>query len=540
MKYIDPINTTAWLQLKEHFNQIGKVHMKDLFFHDANRFDKFSVNFEDQIIVDFSKNRITDTTMTKLLKLTDEMKLSDAINDMFSGKKINYTENQPVLHVALRNNNKDPIIVNKTNVMLKIDAVLKKIKFFSELVISGKWTGFSNMSITDVVNIGIGGSDLGPNMVTDSLEFYKNHLKVHYVSNIDGSHLSNVLKHLNPESTLFIIVSKTFNTQETMINANSARKWLLNKFKDEKCISKHFCAVSTNLDKPIKFGISYENIFEIWHWVGGRYSLWSAVGLSIVLSIGFSNFKKFLSGAYSMDQHFLKTDFRRNIPVLLALISIWYNNFFKTETEAILPYDQSMSRFPKYLQQANMESNGKSVSRNAQNVLWQTGPIIWGEPGTNAQHAFFQLLHQGTKLVPCDFIGTVLSHYSLRDHHKVLLSNFFAQTQALAFGTNDSSTKDIIFKHRSIPFKLFKGNKPTNSLLLKKVTPYTLGALIALYEHKIFTQGIIFNIFSFDQWGVELGKSLANNILNDLSNNEKTLHYDTSTNNLINYYKNWS
>lgn len=540
MKYINPVDTFAWANLKEHFYSIKKVHMRDLFFHDTKRFNRFSINFEDQIIIDFSKNRIVEATITKLLELADAMKLSDAIIDMFNGKKINYTENQPVLHIALRNQSNHPIVIDGIDVMLEINSVLEKMKIFSELVISGKWMGFSNESITDVVNIGIGGSDLGPNMVTDSLEPYKNHLNIHYISNVDGSHIVNVLKKLKPEHTLFIVVSKTFKTQETIMNAYTARNWLLKACQDEKCISKHFCAVSMNMNEPVKFGINYKNIFKIWNWVGGRYSLWSAVGLSIMLSVGFNNFKELLSGAYSMDKHFFKTDFRKNIPVLLALIGVWYNNFFKAETEAIFPYDQSMHRLPKYLQQANMESNGKSISRNVELLSWQTGPIVWGESGTNGQHAFFQLIHQGTKLVPCDFIGAVLSHHTLDHHHNALLSNFFAQTQALAFGTSDFlKNNNSGFKSLSFPFKMFLGNKPTNSLLLKKVTPYTLGALIALYEHKIFTQGVIFNIFSFDQWGVELGKTLANDILKKLTNNNEILSYDSSTNNLINYYKKW-
>lgn len=540
MKYIDPINTKAWLNLKEHFNDIKYVHMKDLFFRDSSRFNKFSINFEDEILIDFSKNRITETTITKLLQLADEMKLLDFIQDMFNGKRINCTENQPVLHVALRNKSNVPIIVDDLDIMLEVNAVLKKMKDFSELVISGKWKGFSNQAITDVVNIGIGGSDLGPHMVTDALQPYQNHLKIHFISNIDGSHLLNVLKHLNPETTLFLVVSKTFNTQETITNAYSARNWVLNRFKDKKSISRHFCAVSMEINKPIVFGIDYRNIFKFWNWVGGRYSVWSSVGLSVVLAIGFDNFKNFLKGAHSMDQHFLKTNFRHNIPVILALIGIWYNNFFKAETEAILPYDQSMHRFPKYLQQANMESNGKFVSRNQKVLSWQTGPIVWGEAGTNGQHAFYQLIHQGTKLVPCDFIGVVCSHHTLDNHHKILLSNFFAQTKALAFGKSvNLVTTNNTSKVSSELFKAFEGNKPTNSLLLRKITPYNLGALIAIYEHKIFTQGIIFNIFSFDQWGVELGKNLANNIFQEMVHNTKTSEFDSSTNNLINYYKRW-
>ncbi|BBI01433.1 glucose-6-phosphate isomerase [Buchnera aphidicola (Nipponaphis monzeni)] len=544
MKYLDPINTQAWVELKKHFEQIKNVHIKDLFYNDSNRFEKFSINFDNQLLVDFSKNRITSETVNKLLQLANEMKLKSSIQSMFNGEKINYTENQPVLHVALRNQIDKKMIVHGENIMSCINKSLKKMQIFSELVINKIWIGFSNKNITDIVNIGIGGSDLGPHMVYDALTPYRNYLKVHYVSNIDGSHLLNVLKKVNPETTLFIVVSKTFTTQETMINANSACNWLLKYAKHKKFISKHFCAVTMNIQKAKSFGIDEQNIFELWDWVGGRYSLWSSVGISIMLSIGFKNFMKLLEGGHAMDRHFLETDFKKNIPVLLALISVWYNNFFRMETEAILPYDQYLHRLPEYLQQANMESNGKCVNRNGKLVTWQTGPIIWGKSGTNGQHAFYQLMHQGTKIIPCDFIAAINSHNELDDHHKILLSHFFAQTKALAFGTNsdiifNDFKNDIEFKNHALPFKVFLGNRPTNSILLKKVTPYTLGLLLALYEHKIFTQGVIFNIFSFDQWGVELGKILSKKIFVKLNKTLNISSYDSSTENLISYYKQW-
>ncbi|XBC39217.1 MAG: glucose-6-phosphate isomerase [Buchnera aphidicola (Nurudea shiraii)] len=546
MKNINPIKTYSWESLKRHFQKIKNLHMKDLFFQDKQRFSRFSINFNDQILIDFSKNRITSETMSKLLMLAEEVDLIDAMQCMFNGEKINCTEGRAVLHTALRNNSDSPVMYNKKNVMIDIKKVLKKMKLFSESVINGVWKGFTGKSITDVVNIGIGGSDLGPSMVVKALNAYKNHLKIHFVSNMDGSHISNVLKKLCPETTLFLIVSKTFSTQETIINANTAKMWMMKYFHTESCIDQHFIAISENMKNAVSFGIKSENIFLFWNWVGGRYSLWSSVGLSIVLSIGFNNFSKLLNGAYAMDQHYVNTTLSKNIPVILALIGIWYNNFFLSETEAILPYDQNMRRFPAFLQQTNMESNGKNIDRNGFPVTWQTGPIIWGEPGTNGQHAFYQLLHQGTKLIPCDFIASIHPNNSiLIDHHIQLLSHFFSQTKALAFGkfkeNIDQDTINTTYQSKKLfnvsPYKAFEGNRPSNSIFMHKVNPYNLGSLIALYEHKVFTQGVIFNIFTFDQWGVELGKNLAKSISLTLTNNLEETKYDSSTNGLINFYK---
>ncbi|HAL0943363.1 TPA: glucose-6-phosphate isomerase [Escherichia coli] len=547
MKNINPTQTAAWQALQKHFDEMKDVTIADLFAKDGDRFSKFSATFDDQMLVDYSKNRITEETLAKLQDLAKECDLAGAIKSMFSGEKINRTENRAVLHVALRNRSNTPVLVDGKDVMPEVNAVLEKMKTFSEAIISGEWKGYTGKAITDVVNIGIGGSDLGPYMVTEALRPYKNHLNMHFVSNVDGTHIAEVLKKVNPETTLFLVASKTFTTQETMTNAHSARDWFLKAAGDEKHVAKHFAALSTNAKAVGEFGIDTANMFEFWDWVGGRYSLWSAIGLSIVLSIGFDNFVELLSGAHAMDKHFSTTPAEKNLPVLLALIGIWYNNFFGAETEAILPYDQYMHRFAAYFQQGNMESNGKYVDRNGNVVDYQTGPIIWGEPGTNGQHAFYQLIHQGTKMVPCDFIAPAITHNPLSDHHQKLLSNFFAQTEALAFGKSrevveqeyrdqgkDPATLDYV-----VPFKVFEGNRPTNSILLREITPFSLGALIALYEHKIFTQGVILNIFTFDQWGVELGKQLANRILPELKDDKEISSHDSSTNGLINRYKAW-
>ncbi|EPA2830938.1 glucose-6-phosphate isomerase [Escherichia coli] len=547
MKNINPTQTAAWQALQKHFDEMKDVTIADLFAKDGDRFSKFSATFDDQMLVDYSKNRITEETLAKLQDLAKECDLAGAIKSMFSGEKINRTENRAVLHVALRNRSNTPILVDGKDVMPEVNAVLEKMKTFSEAIISGEWKGYTGKAITDVVNIGIGGSDLGPYMVTEALRPYKNHLNMHFVSNVDGTHIAEVLKKVNPETTLFLVASKTFTTQETMTNAHSARDWFLKAAGDEKHVAKHFAALSTNAKAVGEFGIDTANMFEFWDWVGGRYSLWSAIGLSIVLSIGFDNFVELLSGAHAMDKHFSTTPAEKNLPVLLALIGIWYNNFFGAETEAILPYDQYMHRFAAYFQQGNMESNGKYVDRYGNVVDYQTGPIIWGEPGTNGQHAFYQLIHQGTKMVPCDFIAPAITHNPLSDHHQKLLSNFFAQTEALAFGKSrevveqeyrdqgkDPATLDYV-----VPFKVFEGNRPTNSILLREITPFSLGALIALYEHKIFTQGVILNIFTFDQWGVELGKQLANRILPELKDDKEISSHDSSTNGLINRYKAW-
>ena len=547
MKNINPTQTAAWQALQKHFDEMKDVTIADLFAKDGDRFSKFSATFDDQMLVDYSKNRITEETLAKLQDLAKECDLAGAIKSMFSGEKINRTENRAVLHVALRNRSNTPLLVDGKDVMPEVNAVLAKMKGFCEQVISGEWKGYTGKAITDVVNIGIGGSDLGPYMVTEALRPYKNHLNMHFVSNVDGTHIAETLRKLNPETTLFLVASKTFTTQETMTNALSAREWLLTAAKEETAVAKHFVALSTNATEVAKFGIDTNNMFEFWDWVGGRYSLWSAIGLSIALSLGFENFEQLLEGAHAMDKHFLNAPIEQNIPTTLALVGIWNNNFLGAESEAILPYDQYMHRFAAYFQQGNMESNGKYVGRDGQVVTHQTGPIIWGEPGTNGQHAFYQLIHQGTKLIPCDFIAPAQTHNPLADHHPKLLSNFFAQTEALAFG----KSKDVVEQEflqagkkleevaNIVPFKVFTGNKPTNSILVQKITPFTLGALIAMYEHKIFVQGVIFNIYSFDQWGVELGKQLANRILPELENDEKITSHDSSTNGLINQFKAW-
>jgi glucose-6-phosphate isomerase len=545
LKQINPRETKAWKDLENHFSEIREKHMKELFSDDNNRFENFSYRFND-VLVDCSKNIITSETLKLLLDLAHEVDLGDAINKMFSGDKINSTEDRSVLHVALRNKSGNPIYSEGTDVMPEVNAVLEQMKNFSNRLISGKWKGYTGKDITDIVNIGIGGSDLGPYMVTEALKPYKMpNIRVHYVSNVDGTHIAETLKKINPETSLFIIASKTFTTQETMTNAMTAKEWFLEKARDQREVARHFVALSTNEAKVREFGIDPSNMFRFWDWVGGRYSLWSSIGLSIACSIGYDRFDELLEGAYEMDQHFLNSSFEKNIPVVLALIGIWYNNFFGAETEAILPYDQYMHRFPAYFQQGNMESNGKCVDRTGKKVAYQTGPIIWGEPGTNGQHAFYQLIHQGTKLIPCDFLAPAMSHNPRGDHHQKLLSNFFAQTEALMMGkTEDEVVKELRSLGKSDeeinalkPFKVFDGNKPTNSILFKKLTPKTLGSLIAMYEHKIFVQGVIWNIFSFDQWGVELGKQLANQILPELQGDEPVSSHDGSTNGLINEYK---
>lgn len=546
MKNINPTTTAAWQALEKHFQEMKTVTMRDLFAQDSERFNRFSATLDDKMLVDFSKNRITDKTLELLRDLAKETDLTGAIKSMFSGEKINRTEDRAVLHVALRNRSSTPIMSDGKDVMPEVNAVLAKMKSFCHRIISGEWKGFTGKVITDVVNIGIGGSDLGPYMVTEALRPYKNHLNMHFVSNVDATHIAETLRPLNPETTLFLIASKTFTTQETMTNAHTARDWFLSAGK-ENDVAKHFAALSTNGKAVGEFGIDTANMFEFWDWVGGRYSLWSAIGLSISLSVGFDNFEKLLSGAHTMDRHFADTPVENNLPVTLALISLWYNNFFGAETEAILPYDQYMHRFAAYFQQGNMESNGKYVDRDGHKVSYQTGPIIWGEPGTNGQHAFYQLIHQGTKMIPCDFIAPALSHNPLSDHHAKLLSNYFAQTEALAFGKSAKEVEDEFAKAGQqakdvahiVPFKVFEGNRPTNSILLREITPYSLGMLIALYEHKIFTQGAIMNIFSFDQWGVELGKQLASRILPELKDDKPVSDHDVSTNGLINAFKQW-
>ncbi|MGL4545219.1 MAG: glucose-6-phosphate isomerase, partial [Plesiomonas sp.] len=524
MKNINPTQTAAWQQLEQHYQTMRHTHLRDLFADQTDRFTAYSAEFEDQFLLDYSKNLINQSTMTHLFALAEQTDLPASIKSMFSGEKINRTEDRAVLHIALRNRSNTPIMVDGRDVMPEVNAVLTKMKAFCDRVIGGEWKGYTGKAITDVVNIGIGGSDLGPYMVTEALKAYKNHLNMHFVSNVDGTHIAETLKTLNPETTLFLVASKTFTTQETMTNALSARAWFLAAAEDQAHVAKHFAALSTNASAVAAFGIDTANMFEFWDWVGGRYSLWSAIGLSIALSIGFENFEQLLSGAHAMDRHFAETELSHNLPVLLALIGLWYNNFFGAETEAILPYDQYMHRFAAYFQQGNMESNGKSVDRNGDPVNYQTGPIIWGEPGTNGQHAFYQLIHQGTKLIPCDFIAPANSHNPLGDHHAKLMSNFFAQTEALAFGKTAAEVEEeFVLAGKTaaevehiVPFKAFEGNRPTNSILLREITPYSLGALIALYEHKIFSQGAMLNIFSFDQWGVELGKQLANRILPEL------------------------
>ncbi|WP_374950567.1 glucose-6-phosphate isomerase [Mucilaginibacter sp.] len=543
---IDFTSTQSYKYLTDHYLDVLTKNLKDLFAADSQRFEKFSLQFDD-ILLDYSKNRIDDETIALLIQLARECGVNKAIEAMFAGEKINVTEGRPVLHVALRNRANTPILVDGKDVMPDVNRVLQHMKEFSTAITSGEWKGYTGKAITDVVNIGIGGSDLGPVMVTEALKAYKNHLNMHFVSNVDGTHIAETLKELNAETTLFLIASKTFTTQETMGNAHSARDWFIEKGGKDQDVAKHFAALSTNSEGVEKFGIDTKNMFEFWDWVGGRYSLWSAIGLSIALSVGFDNFEELLSGAHAMDEHFKSTELEENLPAILALVGIWHNNFFEAETEAILPYDQYMHRFAAYFQQGDMESNGKHVDRNGKHVDYQTGPVIWGEPGTNGQHAFYQLIHQGTKLIPCDFIAPAQSHNPLGEHHNMLLSNFFAQTEALMNGkTEDEVIAELKNAGKSdeeishiAPFKVFEGNRPTNSILVKKITPRTLGSLIAMYEHKIFVQGIIWNIYSFDQWGVELGKQLAGKILPELKDNSPVNTHDSSTNGLINQYKAW-
>ena len=542
---INPTQTESWRKLAAHHKKMDSVHMKDLFATDPDRFNKFSFQFRD-ILVDCSKNRITAETLRLLIGLARETGVIEAVESMFKGDRINATENRAVLHVALRNITGGPIFVDGEDVMAEVNAVLQQIKTFSDQLNSGKWRGFTGKKITDIVNIGIGGSDLGPVMVTEALTPYgQQGLSVHFVSNIDGTHLVETLKDLDPETTLFITASKTFTTQETMTNAISAKSWFLDHAQKPAHVARHFIAVSTNAEAVAAFGIDPDKMFIFWDWVGGRYSLWSAIGLSIACYIGFENFSELLQGAHAMDQHFKSEPFETNIPVLLALIGIWYTNFFGAQSEVILPYDQYLHRFPAYFQQGNMESNGKSVDRGGNRLTYQSGPIIWGEPGTNGQHSFYQLMHQGTKIIPADFLAPAVSHNPLGDHHSILLSNFFAQTEALMNGkTRQEVEAELKQDGRSAaeisklaPYKVFEGNLPTNSILFKKLTPATLGSLIAMYEHKIFVQGVIWNIFSFDQWGVELGKQLARKILPELSDDQPVDTHDGSTNGLINAYK---
>ena len=538
---VNPSQTAAWQQIQSHFEKMQAISMKDLFASDANRAEKFHIQWND-FLVDYSKNIINQETLDLLLNLANEVELKQAISSYFQGDLINQTENRAVLHTALRAKESANILVDGVNVMPEVYSVKNKIKNFSNEVISGNKKGFTGKPFTDIVNIGIGGSDLGPAMIVEALQFYKNHLNVHFVSNVDGDHVKEVIKKLNPETTLFVVVSKTFTTQETLSNAETIRSWFLQSASQED-VAKHFVAVSTNIQKVTEFGINPDNVFPMWDWVGGRFSLWSAVGLSVSLAVGFDNFDKLLKGANEMDEHFKNESFDKNIPVVLALLSIWYNNFFGAESEALIPYTQYLQKLAPYLQQGIMESNGKSIGRDGKPVNYQTGTIIWGEPGTNSQHAFFQLIHQGTKLIPTDFIGFKQSLYGNKDHHDKLMSNFFAQTEALLMGKTEAQVKAEFEKQGIsgekanflLPFKVFLGNKPTNTILINKLTPESLGALVAMYEHKIFVQGIIWNIFSYDQWGVELGKQLANSILDEIVTKEVKNH-DSSTSFLLKAY----
>ena len=534
---INPVKTASWKKLQDHYKEMKNIPMKDLFKEDPERFKKFCFSLP-EIICDLSKNIITDKTKQLLLELGNECELQKAIKAMFAGELINGTEGRSVLHTALRNFSGKPVYSEGKDVMPDIIKELEHLKIFCQKIHKGEWKGYSGKKIKYIVNIGIGGSDLGPVMVTEALKpYWKKDIQPYFVSNIDGTDLAEVLKKITTEETLFLIASKTFTTQETMTNAHSARDWFLKTAKDKKAVAKHFVALSSN-DKGVEeFGIDKKNMFVFWDWVGGRYSLWSAIGLSIALTIGYDNFEELLKGGFETDKHFREKSFDKNIPVLMGLISIWYINFFGARAEAILPYDQYLHRFPAYFQQGNMESNGKNMDRNGKKVSYPTGPVIWGEPGTNGQHAFYQLLHQGTPLIPCDFIAPVHSHNPMGHHHKILLSNFFAQTEALMNGKSKRELIDEKVADGLIPFKEFEGNKPTNSFLVTKITPFTLGEMIAMYEHKIFVQGIIWNIYSFDQWGVELGKNLAKKILPELENNEIIKTHDSSTNGLINLYK---
>lgn len=541
---VNPTETRAWRNLEMAFLTLQATHMRELFAEDPDRFKKFSLQFED-ILIDYSKNIINEEGMELLFELAKKADLTAAIQAMFTGEKINKTENRSVLHVALRNRSNKPVLVEGADVMPEVNKVLDQMKRFSSDVITGSWKGYTGKPIKNIVNIGIGGSDLGPYMVTEALRPYWSSITPYFVSNVDGTHIAETVKKIDPETTLFIIASKTFTTQETMTNAESARAWFLEKTGGKGDVAKHFVAVSTNTKEVTKFGIAAENMFVFWDWVGGRYSLWSSIGLSICCTIGFDNFVQLLEGAHAMDNHFRNEPFEKNAPVILALLGIWYNNFFHAASEAILPYDQYLHRFAAYFQQGNMESNGKSIDRDGNPVIYQTGPIIWGEPGTNGQHAFYQLIHQGTKMIPCDFLAPAISHNPLSDHHQKLLSNYFAQTEALMNGKTQEEVEAELEKagmsveemEIHTAYRVFEGNRPSNSILFKKLTPRTLGSLIAMYEHKIFTQGVIWNIYSFDQWGVELGKVLAKKILPELADAEQVTSHDASTNGLINYFK---
>jgi glucose-6-phosphate isomerase len=541
LQNINPSSTAAWKAIQEHFETMKTVSMKNMFQEDSSRASKFHIQWND-FLFDYSKNRIDQETIDLLLNLADEVNLKESINSYFQGELINKTENRAVLHTALRAPQNSVVTVDGKNVIPEIYEVKNKIKAFTDEVVNGVRKGYTGKAFTDVVNIGIGGSDLGPAMMVEGLQYYKNHLNVHFVSNVDGDHVNEIIKKINPETTLFVIVSKTFTTQETLTNSETIRSWFLKSAKQDD-VAKHFVAVSTNIKNVTQFGINAENVFPMWDWVGGRFSLWSAVGLSISLAVGFDNFDKVLKGANYMDEHFKTASFDKNIPVILALLSIWYNNFFGSESEALIPYSQYLQKLAPYLQQGIMESNGKSIGRDGKRVNYQTGTIIWGEPGTNSQHAFFQLIHQGTKLIPTDFIGFVNSLHGDKDHHDKLMSNFFAQTEALLNGKSEEQVRNE-FKKQGVsnenadyltPFKVFEGNKPTNTILIKKLTPETLGSLIAMYEHKIFVQGVIWNIFSYDQWGVELGKQLANSILDEM-NSKNVKNHDSSTTFLLNHY----
>jgi len=545
---IDPIQTAGWKKLERLSTDRGRLDLRRLFAEDPGRFGKFSRELDEEILLDFSKNLIDEEIFETLLELLDEVDLKGAREAMFAGEKINRTEDRAVLHTALRNRSNTPIVIDGEDIMPGINAVLDQMRDFCHKVHSGTWRGYTGKRITDIVNIGIGGSDLGPVMVTQALRAYKlEGIEPHFVSNVDGTHIAETLRSLDPETTLFLIASKTFTTQETMTNAHTARSWFLASAKEESAIAKHFVAMSTNAEGVEAFGIHLDQMFQFWDWVGGRYSLWSSIGLSIALTIGFDRFIELLEGAHSMDRHFRESRSRDNLPVILALLGVWYNNFLGAESHAVLPYDQYLHRFAAYLQQGDMESNGKYVDRNGKRVDYQTGPIIWGEPGTNGQHAFYQLIHQGTKLIPCDFIAPAVSLNPIGKHHTILLSNFFAQTEALAFGkTKEEVEREFTEAGKSpeeiadiVPYKVFEGNRPTNSILFRKMTPRTLGKLIALYEHKIFVQGIIWNIYSFDQWGVELGKQLAGKILPELEGDAPVRSHDASTNGLINRWKTW-
>ena len=540
-----PTQLPAWRALAAHYEEVAPLHMRDLFAQDPRRFERFSLRFED-ILLDYSKNRVTDETMRLLFDLAEQAQLREWTARMFGGERINTTENRAVLHVALRNPSNRPVLVDGRDVMPDVNRVLAHMREFTEAVRGGAWKGHTGEAITDVVNIGIGGSDLGPVMVTEALKPYaKPGLRVHFVSNVDGTHVAETLKAVRPESTLFVVASKTFTTQETLANAHTAKRWFLDAAKDERAVARHFVALSTNAAEVSRFGIDTRNMFEFWDWVGGRYSLWSAVGLSIALYVGMDNFEQLLDGAHRMDEHFRTAPFEQNLPVVLALLGVWYNNFFGAQSHAVLPYDQYLHRFPAYFQQGDMESNGKGTTRDGEPADYQTGPVIWGEPGTNGQHAFYQLIHQGTKLVPCDFLAPVETHNPVGEHHPVLLSNFFAQTEALMRGKTEREVRAELEAaglsgealERLLPHKVFAGNRPSNSIMFQKLTPRTLGSLIALYEHKIFVQGIIWNVNSFDQWGVELGKQLAKAILPELAQDGPVTAHDSSTNGLINFYR---